>query len=75
MTPSLTTQGNGYSAAKTMTEKLMNSSVATLGANQQETHAITNFFSEFLIPVGIGCCSAKVLMQVAENCSLFIKQN
>ena len=33
------------------------------------------FFSAFLIPVGIGCCSAKVLMQVAENCSLFIKQN
>ena len=49
--------------------------MATLGANCQETHAVTNFFSAFLIPVGIGCCSAKVLMQVAENCSLFIKQN
>ena len=77
MTSSLTTQGNGYSAAKTiMTEKLMNWSVPTLGANRQKNHAITNvFFSAFLIPVGIGCCSAKVLMQVAANCSLFINQN
>ena len=33
------------------------------------------FFSAFLIPVGIGCCSTEVLTQVAENCSLFIKQN
>ena len=77
MTSSLTTQGNGYSAAKTiMTEKLMNWSVPTLGANRQKNHAITNvFFSAFLIPVGIGCCSAKVLMPVSENCSLFTKQN
>ena len=33
------------------------------------------FFSAFLIPVGIGCCSAKVLMLVTEKCSLFTKQN
>ena len=33
------------------------------------------FFSAFLIPVGIGCCSAKVSMPVMENCSLFTKQN
>ena len=33
------------------------------------------FFSAFPILVGIGCCSAKVLMQVAENCSICIKQN
>ena len=59
MTPSLTTQGNGYSAAKTMTEKV----VATLGANRQKNHAVTNVFSAFLIPVGIDCCSVKVLMQ------------
>ena len=46
-----------------------------LGANRQKIHAVTNVFSAFLIPVGIGCCSAKVLMPVTENCSLFTKQN
>ena len=50
--------------------------MATLGANRQKNHAVTNvFFSAFLIPVGISRCSAKVLMQVAENCSFLINQN
>ena len=68
MTPSLTTQGNGYSMTKTMTENLR-------GKPPKNSHRNQCFFSAFLIPVGIGCCSAKVFMPVTENCSLFTKQN
>ena len=68
MTPSLTTQGNGYSVTKTMTENLGGKSPKYSRHNQC-------FFSAFLIPVGIGCCSAEVLMPVMESCSLFTKQN
>ena len=46
-----------------------------LGGKPTRNSHRNQFFSAFLIPVGIGCCSAKVLMQVVENCSLFIKQN